>query len=69
MCIRDRVGPDHDVLDLAGSPFRTLAQVLNHTDMIGGDATLHMGPQVFLTIDGVSKAELRAHPEVFALAS
>lgn len=63
------VGPDHDVLDLAGSPFRTLAQVLNHTDMIGGDATLHMGPQVSLTIDGVSKAELRAHPEVFALAS
>ena len=62
-------GPDHDILDLAATPFRTLVQVLNHTDTIGGDATIHMNPEVSITIVGVSKAELRAHPEVFALAS
>lgn len=61
-------GPDPDILDLAASPFRTLAQVLNHTDTIGGDAILHLNPQVSLAIVGVTKAELRAHPEVFALA-
>ena len=61
-------GPGHDILDLAASPFRTLAQVLNHTDMVGGEATLHMNPQVSLTIIGVTKADLGAHPGVFALA-
>ena len=62
-------GLDPDVLDFSGSPFRTLAQVLRHTDDIGGDATIHLNPQVSLTVDGVSKAEFRAHPEAFALAS
>ncbi len=61
-------GAGHDYLDLSGTQFHTLAQALNHTTMSGGNATIHVDKQDTVTLDGVTKAQLKAHPGDFLFA-
>ena len=56
------VGPNHDKLNLSDTSLQTLAQVLHHTSMSGGDATIHIAPNESVTLTGVSKAQLANHP-------
>ena len=59
-------GPAHDTVDLSNTGLRGLAAVLRHTTMSGGSATIHVNPQDSITLDGVTKAQLHAHPNDFA---
>jgi hypothetical protein len=57
-------GPDHDTIDLSATRYRSLAGLLSHTTMgDDGSATIHLNPHDAITIDGVSKAQLKAHPQ------
>lgn len=57
-------GPDHDIIDLSATRYRSLAGVLSHTTMgDDGSATIHLNPHDSITVDGVSKAQLKAHPQ------
>lgn len=49
----------HDVLDLHGLGFTSIADVLNHTDA-GASALIHAGTDT-ITLQGVTKAQLAAH--------
>ena len=61
-------GLGHDTLDLSATHLTTLAQVLQHTTMHAGSAVIHLNPQDTITLDGISKTQLKAHPHDFALA-
>lgn len=58
--------PQHDTIDLSNTQFHTLAQVLRHTTMGDGSATIHLNPHDSITLDGITKAQLKAHPKDFA---
>lgn len=58
-------GPNHDKLNLSDTSLQTLAQVLHHTTMSDGDATIHIAPDEAVTLVGVSKAQLASHPHDF----
>ena len=62
------VGQTHDTIDLTDTHFSTLAQVLRNTTMSGGSAEIHLNPQDTITLDGVTKAQLKAHPGDFVFA-
>ena len=61
-------GAGHDYLDLTGTQITTLAAALNHTTQVGGNAVLHLYGNETVTLDGVTKAQLKAHPGDFLLA-
>jgi autotransporter passenger strand-loop-strand repeat protein len=61
-------GAGHDVVDLSNTRFSSLVEVLQHTTMSFGSATIHLNPHDSITLDGVTKAQLKAHPHDFALA-
>ncbi len=61
-------GQGHDVLDLSNTHLNTLAQVLNSTTVSGGTATIHVNRQDTITLDGVSRADLKAHRSDFLFA-
>ena len=58
-------GPNHDTLNLSDTSLLTLAQVLHHTTMSDGSATIHMGNDQSVTLTGVTKAQLAANPHDF----
>lgn len=59
-------GTTHDTLSLPSSEFASLAAVLHSTHMAGGDAVIAASPTDTITLQGITKAELRAHPSDFA---
>ena len=61
-------GPNHDTLNLSGTSLLTLAQVLHHTTMSDGSATIHTGLDESVTLTGVTKAQLAAHPHDFVFS-
>ncbi len=61
-------GGGHDIVDLTNTQLHTLAQVLSHTTVAGGSATIHVDGQDAVTLDGVTKAQLKAHGGDFLLA-
>ena len=63
-CFRP-AGPNHDTLNLSDTSLQRSAQVLHHTSMSGGDATIHIAPNESVTLTGVSKAQLANHPGDF----
>ena len=59
-------GIEHDVLSLPQAVFQHLAQVMRHTTTArDGDAVIHLSPSDSIKLDGVTKAELVTHPDVF----
>jgi hypothetical protein len=58
-------GAGHDILSLPKSVFANLAQVLQHTTMQDGNAVIHMSATDTITLENVTKAELKAHPQDF----
>ena len=59
-------GIEHDVISLPQSVFTTLAQVMRHTtSALDGDAVIHLSKTDSIKIDGVTKADLVTHPDVF----
>ena len=61
-------GRNHDTIDLTNTHFTTLQQALNHTTMSDAGAVLHLSQHDSITFDGLTKADLKAHPQVFAFA-
>ena len=55
----------HDFLDLSNGPFSSIAQVLRHTSTVQGSATIHLDQDSTVTVDGVTKAQLAQHHNVF----
>lgn len=60
-------GAGHDVVDLTNTQFHTLAEVLHHTVTSHGSAEIQVNRQDSITLDGVTKAELKAHRNDFLL--
>ena len=58
-------GFGHDVLSLPAARFGSVAAVLHHTQTIEQDAVISVGPHETITLQGVTAAELRAHPGDF----
>ena len=64
--VKSVTGVDPDVISLPNSVFQTVAQVMHHTSSaLDGDAVIHLGPADSIKLDGVTKADLLTHPEVF----
>ena len=60
----------HDVISLPQSVFTTLAQVIRHTtSALDGDAVIHLNKQDSIKLDGVSKADLITHSNLFRFHS
>lgn len=63
-------GIEHDVVSLPQSVFQTMAQVMRHTtSALDGDAVIHLSRTDTIKLDGVTKAELITHPDVFRFHS
>ena len=58
-------GSNHDVLNLADSGLETLADVLRHTTMNGGNATIHTQDHTSVTLLGVTKQQIANHRQDF----
>ncbi|WP_237477770.1 hypothetical protein [Lichenibacterium dinghuense] len=59
-------GIEHDVISLPQSAFTKMAQVMRHTTTsLDGDAVIHLSPTDSIKLDGVTKADLITHPNVF----
>ena len=57
---------EHDVISLPQAVFHRLAQVIRHTtSAFDGDAVIHLSQTDSIKIDGVTKADLITHPDVF----
>ena len=64
--VKSITGVEHDVLSLPQSVFHTATQVMRHTTSApDGDAVIHLSPTDSIKLDGVTKADLLTHPEVF----
>ena len=61
-------GSGHDTIDLTNTQMHTLAQVIAHTSQVGANAVLHLFGNETVTLDGVTKAQLKAHPGDFLFA-
>ena len=58
-------GPGHDRLTFLSSDFSSVAQVLNHTSDVDGNAEIQVGRRETVTLLGVTKDNLAAHPGDF----
>ncbi|RYC33778.1 hypothetical protein D3273_00545 [Lichenibacterium minor] len=59
-------GIEHDVISLPQAVFTKMAQVMHHTTTaLDGSAVIHLSPTDTIKLDGVTKAELITHPNVF----
>ena len=59
-------GIEHDVISLPQTVFTTMAQVMRHTTTaLDGSAVIHLSRTDTIKIDGVTKADLITHPNVF----
>ena len=59
-------GIEHDVVSLPQAAFSTMAQVMRHTTTsLDGSAVIHLSPTDSIKLDGVTKADLITHPNVF----
>jgi Ca2+-binding RTX toxin-like protein len=58
---------NHDTLDLRGLGFKSVADVLSHTDG-GANAVIHVGASGTILLQGVSLAQLQSHTYDFLLA-
>ena len=57
---------EHDVISLPQSVFHTVVQVMHHTTTaLDGDAVIHLSRTDSIKVDGVTKADLITHPNVF----
>ena len=64
--VKSITGVEHDTLSLPQSVFHTASQVMRHTtSALDGDAVIHLSPTDSIKLDGVTKADLLTHPEVF----
>lgn len=59
-------GQNRDTIDLSETHYSSLAQVLRHTTMSDGSATIQLNPHDSITLDGITKGQLKAHPNDFA---
>jgi hypothetical protein len=65
--VKSVTGLEHDVLSLPQAALHTVGQVMRHTTTaLDGDAVIHLGPTDAIKLDGVTKADLMTHPNVFA---
>lgn len=63
-------GIEHDVISLPHGVFQTVAQILQHTtSALDGDAVIHLSRTDTIKLDGVTKADLVTHPDVFRFHS
>ena len=60
-------GRFHDVVSLPKSEFSSIAEILQNTQQVGHDAVIHVTNYDTITLQNVTKAELRAHPSDFKL--
>ena len=58
-------GPGHDTLVLPSFDMGHLAQIIAGAHTVHGDTTIHVDKQDTITLVGVTKAELKAHPNDF----
>ncbi len=58
-------GDGHDTLDLSNTNLSSLVDVLRHTTGGPGGAVIHAGGDDTIKLQGVTKAELKAHPNAF----
>ncbi len=59
-------GIEHDTISLPQAAFQTIAQVLRHTtSALDGSAVIHLSRTDTIKLDGVTKADLITHPDVF----
>ena len=58
-----------DHLSFSSQSFAGLADVLRHTSMSDDGAVIHLSSRDSVTLVGVTKQELRAHPSVFTFHS
>ena len=64
--VKSITGVEHDVLSLPQSVFHNAAQVMRHTtSALDGDAVIHLSPTDSIKLDGVTRADLLTHPDVF----
>ncbi len=64
--VKSVTGVEHDVISLPQSALHNVAQVMRHTtSALDGDAVIHLNPTDSIKLDGVTKADLLTHPEVF----
>lgn len=59
-------GQGHDIVDLSATHYDSLAQVLRHTSMSDGSATIHLNRHDSITLDGVTKGQISHNPQAFA---
>ena len=63
-------GIEHDVISLPHAVFTKMAQVMRHTtSALDGSAVIHLSPTDSIKLDGVTKADLITHPNVFRFHS
>ncbi|HEX4768209.1 MAG TPA: hypothetical protein VH414_18235 [Lichenihabitans sp.] len=60
-------GHGHDVISLPAGRFASIAAVLHGLHDVGGEAVIALNPRTSITVEGISAAELRAHPQDFRL--
>ena len=59
------LGPQRDTLNLSDTSLQSLADVLHHTTMSNGSATIHLDSQASVTLDGVTRQQIAMHPHEF----
>ena len=64
--IQSPIQVEHDILSLPQADFHNMAQLFRHiTTALDGDAVIHLNPHDSIKLDGVTKADLVKHPNVF----
>ena len=59
-------GANHDTLSLSNQSFNSIAAVLRHTTSGADETVIHLSKTDKIELAGVTRAELRANPSVFA---
>ena len=54
-------GNNHDTLNVAGSSLHNMSSLLSHSSFADGDLTIHLTKHSEITLDGISKADLKSH--------
>ena len=65
--VKSVTGVEHDTISLPQATLQNVHQVMRHTtSALDGDAIIHLSPTDTIKLDGVTKADLLTHPNVFA---